>query len=196
MNAPRETQSSESGFSLIDLLVVVALVATVSAIGIPSFLAAVDQYKLGQDVRLVERELQFARLKAVATQNPMRIRFNCPVAGSLRAVELIGTPGTPDAADSATNRCDETAYPYSPTGADKSRLTRPNNDGPVRRLKSDVAFTAVTDLEFWPDGTVHTPCTGPCGTPPQIGTVTISIKRKTTTKNITVNNLGKIQMDR
>jgi Tfp pilus assembly protein FimT len=196
MNEAPKTLTNDSGVSLIDMLMVIAIIASLSAIAIPNFLSSIEQYRLGTSVRAVERELQFARLKAVSSQSPMRIRFNCPVANQVRAVELIGTSLNPDPADSATNRCDEKVYPYSPTGADKSRLTRPNNDGPVRQLQTDVTFTATTNLEFWPDGTVHTPCNAACVSAPQIGTVTITLQRKGKTKNITVNSLGKIQMDR
>lgn len=196
MNEAPRTLTNDSGVSLIDMLMVIAIIASLSAIAIPNFLSSIEQYRLGTSVRAVERELQFARLKAVSSQNPMRIRFNCPTANQLRVVELIGTSLNPDPADSATNRCDEKVYPYSPTGADKSRLTRPNNDGPVRQLQTDVTFTATTNLEFWPDGTVHTPCNAACVSAPQIGTVTITLQRKGKTKNITVNSLGKIQMDR
>lgn len=197
MNEAPRTLTNDSGVSMIDMLMVIAIIASLSAIAIPNFLSSIEQYRLGTSVRDVERELQFARLKAVATENAMRVRFNCPAVGQLRAVELIGTSANPDPADNATNRCDETVYPYSPTGADKSRLTRPNNDGPVRRLQKDVTFTATTTLEFWPDGTVHTACTAACvGGAPKIDTVTISLQRKGKTKNITVNSLGKIQMDR
>jgi len=155
--------------------------------------------RLGMSLRDVERELQFAKLKAVSTNRPMRVRFDCPSAGKLRVVEVIGTSALPDAndADAITNRCSETAYPYSPTGADRSRLTRPNNDGPVRTLFSGTTFTAKQTLEFWPNGTVHTPCQAACSTSgTQIGTVTLTLKRKTKTKNITVNGLGKILLDR
>ena len=77
-------------------------------------------------------------------------------------------------------------------------LTRPNNDGPVRRTQSGTTFTASQTLEFWPDGTVHTPCQALCtpGAATQIGIATITLSRKGKTKNITVNGLGKIQMDR
>lgn len=129
----------------------------------------------------------------------MRVRFDCPAAGSIRAVEVIGTSAVPDAndADSVTNRCSETIYPYSPTGADRSRLTRPNNDGAVRTVYSGTTFTAKQTLEFWANGTVHTACQAACDTSgTQIGTVTLTLSRKSKTKNITVNGLGKILMDR
>jgi hypothetical protein len=129
----------------------------------------------------------------------MRVRFDCPVAGKIRVVELLGTPAVPDAkdADSYTTRCDETAYPYYPTGGDLSRLTRPNNDGPIRYLQFGTTFTAKKTLEFWPDGSVHAD-TGAGNPWPNVGTtgVTITLSRKGKTKNITVNGLGKIQSDR
>jgi Tfp pilus assembly protein FimT len=190
---------NSDGFQITDVLMTLAVVATVSAVAVPQAVNVVDQLRLGMAERDVERELQFARLKAVATNRPMRVRFDCPAAGQLRAVELIGTPAAPDAkdADSYTTRCTETTYPYRPTGADQSRLSRPNNDGPVRFLQNSTTFTAKQTLEFWPNGTVHTACQNACdSTATQINTATITLSRKGKTKNITVNGLGKILMDR
>jgi prepilin-type N-terminal cleavage/methylation domain-containing protein len=190
-----------SGFSLIEMLATVAVVATVAAIAAPRLVNLVDQYRLGMSVRDVERELQFARLKSVSTQSPMRVRFNCPTAGQLRVVELVGTTTNPDAtkdADTYLDRCNESIFPYRPTGSDVNRLTRPNNDGPVRLLQNGVTFKASQTLEFWPDGTVHNPGTGGGVAGASVGNpgVTITLTRKLIDKNITVNGLGKIFMDR
>ena len=184
--------TSAAGFTIVDMLATLAIIGTVSAMAVPQVIDAVDSMRLGMSLRDVERELQFARLKAVSTNRPMRVRFDCPSAGKIRAVELIGTPAIPDAndADAVLNRCSETAYPYLPTGADHSRLTRPNNDGPVRTLYPGTTFTAKQTLEFWPNGTVHTT------TGTQINTVTLTLSRKSKTKNITVNGLGKILQER
>jgi len=191
---------SARGFSITDLLATMTIMATLTAIATPGIVNMVDQMRLGMAERDVERELQFARLKAVSVNRPMRVRFNCPKTGQFRALELIGTPALPDANDADTtanlSRCSEATYPYSPTGADQSRLTRPNSDGPVRYLQPLTTFSASQTLEFWPDGSVHAN-TG--GNPwPNIGSpgVTITLSRKGKTKNITVNGLGKILMDR
>ena len=189
----------EVGISLIDMIACCAVIGTVSAMAVPQLVNTVDLLRLGMAVRDVERELQFARLKAVATNRPMRVRFDCPSAGKVRVVEVIGTSTRPDAndADSVVNRCSETLYPYRPTGADQSRLTRPNNDGPLRTLYTGTTFTAKQTLEFWPNGTVHNACQNNCDAgPAQIGTVTLTMSRKSKTKNITVNGFGKILMDR
>jgi Tfp pilus assembly protein FimT len=184
--------TSAVGFTLVDMLATLTIIGTVAAMAVPQVIDAVDSMRLGMSLRDVERELQFARLKSVSTNRPMRVRFDCPAAGKLRVVELIGTPATPDTndADSVLNRCSETAYPYLPTGGDHSRLTRPNNDGPVRALYPGTTFTAKQTLEFWPNGTVHDT------TGNQINAVTLTLSRKSKTKNITVNGLGKILLDR
>jgi Tfp pilus assembly protein FimT len=190
---------SAAGFTLVDTLATLAIIATVSAIAIPQAGNAVDSMRLGMSVRDVERELQFAKLKAVSTNRPMRVRFDCPSAGKIRVVEVIGTSALPDAndADAVLGRCSETTYPYSPTGADQSRLTRPNNDGAIRTVYAGTTFTAAQTLEFWPNGTTHTACQAACDTSgTQINTVTLTMSRKSKTKNITVNGLGKIFMDR
>jgi len=188
-----------AGFSLIDMVATLAVIGTLAAIALPQAGDALDRMRLGMAERDVERELQFARLKAVSSNRPMRVRFDCPAAGQFRAVELIGTSATPDSADAESNttRCSETAYPYSPTGADKSRLTRPNNDGPIRRLQTSTTFSTKKTLEFWPDGSVHADSGG--GNPwPNVGVtgVTLTLTRKGKTKNIVVNGNGKILMDR
>ena len=192
-NRSRITRSD--GFTLLDMLATVALIATMAAFATPQMVDGVDNMRLGMTVREVERELQFARLKSVSANRPMRVRFNCPTAGQFRVVEVIGTPRTPVAADAATNRCDESIYPYNPTGSDASRLTRPNNDGPLRRLSPQASFTAFPTLEFWPDGSVHADAgTGnPWPTVANTG-VTITVSRKGKTRNITVNSGGKIQL--
>lgn len=199
MKSAGRTFRSAWGFSVVDMLATLAVISTVAAIAAPSAVDMVDSMRLGMALRDVERELQFARLKAVTTNRPMRVRFDCPSAGRLRVVELIGTPAAPDAndADTYVNRCSETLYPYSPTGADQSRLTRPNNDGPIRLLQPQTTFSAKKTLEFWSDGSVHAD-TGVGNPWPNIGTtgVTIALTRKGKTKNITVNGLGKILMDR
>ena len=200
MKTAERTFRSALGFSIVDTLATLALISTVAAMATPQMVNLADSMRLGMAERDVERELQFARLKAVSTNRPMRVRFDCPSAGKVRVVEVIGTPANPDPNDADTylNRCDETAYPYSPTGADKSRLTRPNNDGPIRLLQAQTTFTAKKTLEFWSDGSVHADLNGGANPWPNIGNAgqTITLSRKGKTKNITVNGLGKVLMDR
>jgi type II secretory pathway pseudopilin PulG len=184
---------SAAGFTLVDTLLTATFLGIVAATAVPAVMDVSDSLRLGQGAREVERELQTARLRAVGTNRPIRVRFNCPAAGEYRMVELIGTPTTPAAADGALNRCVQGDYPYPP--ADQNPITVPNHDGPTRRLPVSVTFGAIKTLEFWPDGSVHADTGG--GNPWPVLTTTgtaITVVKKTETKSITVNGLGKIQI--
>jgi len=184
---------TESGFSLIELLMVVALVGIVSVIGMPLLGQIAGSIELGEAARQVERELQSARMAAVAANQPVRVMFNCPVAGQYRLVELIGTPAVPAAADGVVGRCSSTTYPFP--APDNNPITRPNTDGPLRTLKSTVTFTTVTTIEFWPDGTAHTN-SGLVNPWPPIASpgTSIVLTRSGKTRSILVNGIGKIQL--
>jgi Tfp pilus assembly protein FimT len=184
--------SKTSGFSFVELIVVVAFMATVMGIAIPVMQDLTRSMRIGQAARTIQNELQSARLRAVTSNRPIRVRFNCPIAGELRAVELIGSTSAPASQDSATNRCSESAYPYP--AADNNPVTRPNQDGPVRRIDPRVKFATVQTVEFWPDGTAHINSAGdPWPAIPDPG-VSLTVTEGTVVKTVTVNSLGKIQM--
>jgi prepilin-type N-terminal cleavage/methylation domain-containing protein len=175
---------NERGFTVSEMMIVVAAIATLSVIALPVMQDVTASIKLGQAARLVEREMQDARLKAVSSNRVIRVRLNCPAAGYIRSVEVLGT-----AADDATNRCMTTAYPFPPPDIDI--MTRPNFDGPVRPLPAGATVGNAV-LQFSPDGTaaqvingVPTTITAP---------VSLSITRGGKTKTVTVNNAGKIQL--
>jgi len=174
------------------MVAVMAIIGVISAIAVPSMLSARDRIRLGQAAREVERELQSAKARAVAKSRPMRVRFNCPSNGGYRAVELIGTSAAPVAADTAADRCSSTLYPYPP--ADDNPNTRPNLDGPVRTLDSSVSFSVSQTIEFRPDGTAYRdPGGGVFEMIPTTG-INIRVAREGLTRTITVNGLGKVQL--
>jgi type II secretory pathway pseudopilin PulG len=185
---------SPHGYGLIDLLATLAIVGTVSAIAIPEISNTIEGQRVNMELRNVEREMQLARLNAVQSNRPIRVRFNCPSAGYYRRVELLGsvtTPATGDDADTlGAKRCNYTYYPYPV--ADSDPMTRPNNDGPLRQLNSKVTFTSAQTLEFWPNGTVHVfqdaTSTKQIDTP-----VNIVLSNGSTSHLIAVNGLGKMQ---
>ena len=188
------TLAGDGGFTLIDMLVTIAIVGILAGIAVPTMGDFTSQMRLGQGARDVETELQSARMKAVTSGHAQRVRFNCPSNTQYRRTELIGTPSVPDVNDTATDRCDPVKYPYP--AADNNPMTRPNNDGPVRYLPPQVTFSSTATLEFWPDGTVHKddgsgakpwPVIPPAG-------ADISLTKSSVVKHITVNGLGKITL--
>jgi type II secretory pathway pseudopilin PulG len=187
------TRTQAGGFTLIDTMITLAIFSILAGVAVPQLRDVTGTLALGASLRDVERELQTARLKAVTSNRPMRVRFNCPEAGSFRMVELVGSPAQPDTADSANDRCSETKYPSPP--ADNNSLTRPNHDGPVRRLGKSISFGSTATLEFWPDGSVHKAdgATNPWPVVPSTGTA-ITITKGTLVRTVTVNGIGKIQL--
>ena len=164
-------------------MLTVAVSATLMAMALPVVTDITQSAKLNAATRLVERELQTARLKAVSTNSILRVRTNCPSAGYVRTVEVLGS-----AVDLAPNRCSTDAYPFQP---DDELATRPNFDGPARILPLE---TTVTDavLDFGPDGTARRVVGGVAQ--PITEPVAITIVRRVGTKTVTINGLGKVQI--
>jgi prepilin-type N-terminal cleavage/methylation domain-containing protein len=181
------------GFTLLELLMVVAIFSIVSAMAVPALMSSSAQIQLASATRQVERELQQARMRAVRGDRTIRIRFNCPGAGQYRMVEVLGTfnaPAVDDADARAAQRCSETNYPYPDPNTEYFAI--PNNDGPLKTLPAGVAFSASQTLDFWPNGTVHAGGQfDPLGAP---ATLRLYDVKKGTSFNraITVNGLGKI----
>lgn len=173
----------DRGFSITELMLTVAVAATIAGIAIPVMGNVSESIKLNDAARIVERELHDARLKAVSGNRSVRVRMNCPAAGYVRRVEVLGT-----LADTEANRCLPTAYPYP---ADDDILTLPNHDGPVRMLV-EGATVSTLDIQFNPDGSANTVIAGVAtgmATP-----VTITVTRNSKTRTVTVNGVGKIQL--
>jgi prepilin-type N-terminal cleavage/methylation domain-containing protein len=175
---------SQRGYSLVELMMVIAIAGTLMAVGLPILTDLSEGTKLNAAVREVERELQSARLKSVTVNQTLRVRLNCPTDGYLRTVEYLGT-----AADSATNRCLESAYPFPVQ--DNDILTTPNYDGPVRLMPNGATVTTAA-VEFRSDGTAYDVMSGvPLEIP---DTLTITVTRNGKSKTVTVNGAGKIQL--
>ncbi|MFL6280132.1 MAG: Tfp pilus assembly protein FimT/FimU [Vicinamibacterales bacterium] len=175
---------NERGFTVSEMMIVVAAIATLSVIAVPVLQDVTASIKLGQAARLVEREMQDARLKAVSSNRVIRVRLNCPAAGYIRSVEVLGT-----ADDDATDRCMATRFPFP--ARDIDIMTRPNFDGPVRPLPQGATVGNAV-LQFSPDGTAAQVVNGVPTT--IVAPVAVAITRDGKTKTVTVNNAGKIQL--
>jgi prepilin-type N-terminal cleavage/methylation domain-containing protein len=174
----------DRGFSVLELMMVVSIISVLAVVALPVMKDMTASIKLNEAARMVERELQDARLKAVSSNRLIRVRMNCPGTGFIRSVEVLGS-----AADNATNRCVTASYPFPPP--DDDIMTRPNFDGPVRPLPNSATVTSDV-VQFSPDGTAVSVINGVPTTLTQPLTITIS--RQSKSKTVTVNNAGKVQL--
>jgi len=166
---------SERGASLMEILVVVALIATVTGIAVPQFLTAMEQYRVNSAGRQVAAQIRAARLAAVTANRVMLVRFNCPGPRMYRVVEFTGNP----VIDNAADRC-------SAPWPDPDPATLPNVDGPPAYLPDTMVFGALQDLRINTTGQV-TPLTG--GMP-----ALIEVTNGSRVGQITVSTAGRVQI--
>jgi len=69
------TKRSERGFTVIELLTVVAIMLVITAIATPSFYYWLPKYRLSAGARQIAAELQLARMKAISQNTKYRLRF-------------------------------------------------------------------------------------------------------------------------
>jgi len=182
---------THEGFTLTELLMVMAVFIIMAAVAMPQLGRALDLYRLGIAVREVERELQTARVNAVQANRSVRVLFNCPAAGLFRRVEVLGEPGLADGRDSSVARCSDATFPYP--APDLDPLTRPNLDGPVHRLPVGVAFGGIGGIEFLPNGTARSASAG-MFTFANIGTdgVSATVTKEASSRSVLVNGMGRV----
>ena len=98
---PRRTASS--GFSAIELLIVLALLGTLAAIGLPASMSMVQEFRLSGDAHGVSNSVALAKMSAAAQFTRSRLRVD--LAAGTYQVEIWRKTGTPGwVADSRIGR--------------------------------------------------------------------------------------------
>ena len=174
-----------AGFSLIELLIVVGLVAVVAGMAVPTIAAGMRRYSLISASQAVASTIRSARFQAVAKNRTLRVRFNCPAAGQYRVVEFTASP----IIDATANRCDPAVYQFP----DPDAAALPNLDGPVILLPGGAQFGALSDLEIDVTGRI-TPLTGCPACAAAAPPASIVLTDGTQTKTITVSGSGQVQL--
>lgn len=85
-----EKHASSRGFSLIELLVVVAITLVVAAMAMPNIIAAIDNVKLRGAMSEVAGALQQARQRSVRDNRPYPVRTEFGGAAELVYIDLNG----------------------------------------------------------------------------------------------------------
>jgi len=94
---------SERGFTLIEMILVVALIATIGAIAVPVLSESTNRNAVWTASEQIGSQIRQARLKAVTRNQNFRVAFDCPAAGQYRVLSVQEDPAIDDGPD----RCNE-----------------------------------------------------------------------------------------
>ncbi|HEX6164578.1 MAG TPA: prepilin-type N-terminal cleavage/methylation domain-containing protein [Vicinamibacterales bacterium] len=83
---------SESGYTLIEVLIVVGLIGIITAISVPVFIESNARSSLWTGAEQVGATIRSARFKAISQNTSYRVVFNCPNANELRTLIVTGDP--------------------------------------------------------------------------------------------------------
>jgi type IV fimbrial biogenesis protein FimT len=80
------------GFSLIEMLIVVALIAVLAGIAVPATVGAMGRYALVTASQQVVSTIRTARVQAVGKNRVARVRFDFPAAGQYQVLDSADAP--------------------------------------------------------------------------------------------------------
>ena len=174
----------ESGFTLVEVVVVSAVAMITIGLAAPTLTGAMQQYQFNTDVQQLASTVRTARYKAVSTNRTMRVRLNCPSRGQMRVVQVTGNSGIDDAAD----RCDTSVYPYP--GITPSTAS----DGPVMLMGTSINYPAnASSIEISTTGRM-VPLSGcpncAAGSPPFV--INVEDERNGLQRSVTVSASGSV----
>ena len=76
MSDKNERKAGSRGFSAVEILIVLAILAFLSAFAIPSLSTAMREMRFISDAQNITSALNYARLKAKSMMNPYRVEFD------------------------------------------------------------------------------------------------------------------------
>ena len=149
-NDPRSARASHDGFTLLEMVAVVAILALVMSLIAPSF-GLTRQGALREAAAAVASSLEYARQRAVMTARPHRLRLGLEEGTYQLEWFVTDADEDPDAPPPPPLDL-RGPIPMSPPTRDlPSYRPVPGDFGDARRLDEDVYFEGVQMDEGWFD---------------------------------------------
>ncbi len=136
--------NNSSGFSFVELMVVIAIVGILSAISLPSFFKSLPEKRLKGVARILYADLQKARLLAVKNNDNITVNFDT-TAGSYSYLDDTGQLYLPpnDLSEILTEQGAGVVYGCNATSNNTWRESTetPDDTVPSNGVTDDITFT-------------------------------------------------------
>ena len=96
MRVSQMLRKKESGFTLVEMIVVITVFFIVAAIAIPNFMSLLPGMRLNGAARQVMGDLMAARMNAVKENNEFKVFFSSPSANQYQILDDDDNDGTAD----------------------------------------------------------------------------------------------------
>lgn len=140
-----QRRKHESGFSLLEMLVVVAIGLVVAGTAVMSFVRALQNERAESAVNFVKRELISARAQAIQTRAVYYVTFTSP--GTIKTTNYLTTTATSTALPTMFSFDVETTTPAAPDGYGTAAT--------AIDLGYGVSHNPTTSIYFYPDGSAR-----------------------------------------
>ncbi len=128
MSVFQTLSKGKSGFTLIEMMIVIAVFAMMAAIAIPAFMSLLPGMRLNGAARQIMGDLMAARMDAVKQNNEVRVFFNSPGTNQYQILDDDDNDGISDTGEAITTKN-------------------------IRDNYHDVTFTSTNNPIFHPRGT-------------------------------------------
>jgi type IV fimbrial biogenesis protein FimT len=120
-----------AGFTLSEMMVVVAVLAIMAGVAIPSFMALLPGMRLNGAARQVMTDLMDARMNAVKNNNEFKVFFGSPSANQYQILDDDDGNGNVDTGEAITTRDIQTEYQDVTLSATADPIFKPRGTAPI-----------------------------------------------------------------